>query len=380
MAKRQVYLDNAATTQIAPEVLEAMMPYLTEKYGNANSLHSKGIEAKEALEKSRAAIAKSIGAMPEEIVFTSGGTEANNLAIKGTAFANPGKKSIITTRIEHGCVLNACKWLRQKGCNIAYLDVDRGGFVSADDLKKAITKDTLLFSCVHGNNEIGTLQNLEELGKICGEKGIYFHTDAVQSYAKTELNVKKQNLDLVSLSAHKIHGPKGIGALYVRKGIKITPLLHGGGGESVLIRGTENVAGIVGFAKASSVISRNDIERMSRLRDYFIGEIKKRVENIKLNGAEEKRLCNNINISFSGVDGESLGAYLDIAGIETSARSACSSHSSEPSHVLAAIGDSPKEIKGAVRISLSKYTTREEIDYVLNVLPDLVKKLRKAPR
>lgn len=378
MIKRYAYLDNASTTQIAPEVLEAMMPYLTEKYGNANSLHSKGIEAKETLEKSRAIIAKSIGASPEEIIFTSGGTESNNLAIKGIAFANPNKKHIITTKIEHGCTLNACRWLQQRGCRITYLNVDKDGFISPYDLKKAITKETLLFSCIHGNNEIGTLQNLEELGKICRKHKIYFHADAVQSYTKAELNVKKKNLDFVSLSAHKIHGPKGIGALYIKKGIKITPLIHGGGGESISARGTENVAGIIGFAKASSIISKKDIERMRALRDYLIDGIKENIENVKLNGPEEKRLCNNINVSFLGVDGESLGAYLDIAGIATSARSACSSNSSKPSHVLEAIGNAKNEIKGAIRISLSKYTTKEEIDYLLNILPDIVRKLRKA--
>jgi cysteine desulfurase len=376
--KKNIYLDNAATTPIAKEVLNEMLPYLTEKYGNASSLHDKGIEAKHTLEKSRDIIAKSIGAKSSEIIFTSGGTESNNFAIKGLAFSHPEKKHIITTKIEHDCVLNACKWLETKGYKVTFLDVDKQGFVNKKDLEKAITKDTLLFSCIHGNNEIGTIQNIEELGKICKKYNIFFHIDACQSYTKTLINVKRQNLDLVTLNAHKIHGPKGVGALYTKENIKITPLSHGGGQERGFRSGTENIVGIVGFAKSIQIITKKDINNMTKLRDYFIQEIEKRISNIKINGPKNNRLCNNINISFLGVEGESIGAYLNIQGIGTSTGSACSSHSLAPSHVLTAIGNTPEEIAGAVRFSISKYTTKEDLDFTLKVLEGIIKKLRKT--
>jgi len=377
--KKQIYLDNAATTFISKEVLDEMLPYFNEKYGNASSLHSKGIEAKEALEKSRAIIAKSINAKTSEIIFTSGGTESNNFAIKGLVFSFPNKKHIITTKIEHDSILKTCKWLEENGFRITYLDVDKEGFVSLENLEKAITKDTLLFSCIHGNNEIGTIQNLEELGNICKKYNIFFHTDACQSYTKTKIDVKKQNLDLVTLNAHKIHGPKGVGALYIKEGIKITPLLHGGGHEKELRSGTENIPGIVGFAKSSQIITKKDIEKMTKLRDYFVSEIEKRIPNTKLNGPRRNnRLCNNINISFLGVEGESIVAYLNMHGISTSTGSACSSHSLTPSHVLKAIKNNKEEIAGAVRFSISKYTTKEELDFTLKILEETIKRLRKT--
>ena len=377
--KKQIYLDNAATTFISKEVLDEMLPYFNEKYGNASSIHSKGIEAKEALEKSRAIIAKSINAKTSEIIFTSGGTESNNFAIKGLIFSFPNKKHIITTKIEHDSILKTCKWLEENGFRITYLDVDKEGFVSLENLEKAITKDTLLFSCIHGNNEIGTIQNLEELGNICKKYNIFFHTDACQSYTKTKIDVKKQNLDLVTLNAHKIHGPKGVGALYIKEGIKITPLLHGGGHEKELRSGTENIPGIVGFAKSSQIITKKDIEKMTKLRDYFVSEIEKRIPNTKLNGPRRNnRLCNNINISFLGVEGESIVAYLNMHGISTSTGSACSSHSLTPSHVLKAIKNNKEEIAGAVRFSISKYTTKEELDFTLKILEETIKRLRKT--
>jgi len=377
--KKQIYLDNAATTSLSKEVLDEMLPYFNEKYGNASSIHSKGIEAKEALEKSRAIIAKSINAKTSEIIFTSGGTESNNFAIKGLVFSFPNKKHIITTKIEHDSILKTCKWLEENGFRITYLDVDKEGFVSLEDLEKAITKDTLLFSCIHGNNEIGTIQNLEELGNICKKYNIFFHTDACQSYTKTKIDVKKQNLDLVTLNAHKIHGPKGVGALYIKEGIKITPLLHGGGHEKELRSGTENIPGIVGFAKSSQIITKKDIEKMTKLRDYFVSEIEKRIPNTKLNGPRRNnRLCNNINISFLGVEGESIVAYLNMHGISTSTGSACSSHSLTPSHVLKAIKNNKEEIAGAVRFSISKYTTKEELDFTLKILEETIKRLRKT--
>ena len=377
--KKQIYLDNAATTFISKEVLDEMLPYFNEKYGNASSIHSKGIEAKEALEKSRAIIAKSINAKTSEIIFTSGGTESNNFTIKGLVFSFPNKKHIITTKIEHDSILKTCKWLEENGFRITYLDVDKEGFVSLENLEKAITKDTLLFSCIHGNNEIGTIQNLEELGNICKKYNIFFHTDACQSYTKTKIDVKKQNLDLVTLNAHKIHGPKGVGALYIKEGIKITPLLHGGGHEKELRSGTENIPGIVGFAKSSQIITKKDIEKMTKLRDYFVSEIEKRIPNTKLNGPRRNnRLCNNINISFLGVEGESIVAYLNMHGISTSTGSACSSHSLTPSHVLKAIKNNKEEIAGAVRFSISKYTTKEELDFTLKILEETIKRLRKT--
>lgn len=374
---KTIYLDNGSTTRIDPKVLEAMQPYMTEKYGNASSTHHKGQEAKIALEDARTVIAKSIGARPEEIIFTSGGTESNNLAVKGIAFANSKKgKHIITTKIEHDCVLNACKWLGTQGFRVTYLDVDKEGFVNPEKLEKAITKDTILVSIIHGNNEIGTIQDIKTLGDICRKKGVYFHTDACQSYTKTEIDVKKQSLDLMTINGHKIHGPKGVGALYVRKGINITPLSHGGGHEQNLRSGTENVPGIVGFAKAVKIADKGHTKQMTKLRDYLIENVLK-IPDTYLNGPiGDKRLCNNANFRFSYVEGEAIGGYLDAKGICSSTGSACSSRSLEPSHVLMAIGLKPEEAHGSLRLTISRFTTKEEIDYVLSVLPGVIKKLR----
>ena len=375
---KTIYLDNAATTRVDKKVVEAMLPYFSEKYGNASSQHLKGQEAKRALEEARHVIAKSINAKDDEIIFTSGGTEANNLALKGLFFANKenGKKHIITTKIEHDCVLNSCKWLEKQGAKITYLNVDKDGFISIEELKKEITPETLVVSVIHGNNEIGTIQDLEAIGKICREKGVYFHIDACQSYTKTDIDVKKQNLDLVTLNSHKIHGPKGVGALYIGEGIALIPLLHGGGHEKNLRSGTENVPGIVGFAKAVKIASNSDVKQISKLRGYLIEEILK-IPNTKLNGSREKRLCNNINISFNNIEGEAIGGYLDAYGICSSTGSACSSHTLESSHVLKAIGLSDLQANTSLRLSLSKYNTKEEIDYVLEILNKVVDKLRK---
>lgn len=375
---RNIYLDNAATTRVDEKVIKAMQPYFSEKYGNASSQHLAGQEAKRALEESRRVIAKSIGARDDDIIFTSGGTEANNLVLKGLFFANKGtgKNHIITTKIEHDCVMNACKWLETQGARVTYLNVDEKGFVNPKDIEKAITPETFLVTIIHGNNEIGVIQDIEEIGRICREKQVYFHTDACQSYTKTEVDVKKQNLDLVTLNAHKIHGPKGVGALYIRNGIKIVPLLHGGGHEKGLRSGTENISGIVGFAKAVKLAKHKDINQMESLRDYFIDEILK-IENTKLNGGKEKRVCNNINICFNNIEGEAIGGYLDAYGISSSTGSACSSHSLEVSHVLKAIGRTDLESNTSIRLSLSKFNTKEEIDYVLDVLNKTVEKLRR---
>ncbi|MBD3313318.1 aminotransferase class V-fold PLP-dependent enzyme [Candidatus Woesearchaeota archaeon] len=376
---KTIYLDNGATTMVDPKVVEAMRPYFTERYGNASSTHHKGQEAKMALEESREAIAKSIGARHDEIIFTSGGTESNNLAIKGLAFANKEKGDhIITTKIEHDCVLNACKWLETQGFRVTYLDVDSEGFVDPKQLEKSITKKTILVSVIHGNNEIGTIQDIKALGDVCRKRNVLFHTDACQSYTKTELNVKKQNLDLVTINSHKIHGPKGVGALFIRKGINMTPLLHGGGHERNRRSGTENVAGAVGFAKAVKLAKSSHVKQMKKLRDHAIQELLK-IPDTMLNGAEgESRLCNNINMTFRYVEGESIGAYLDAKkGICTSTGSACSSHTLEPSHVLLAVGIKPEDAHGSLRITLSRFTTKEEIDVFLNTLPGIIDKLRK---
>jgi cysteine desulfurase len=377
---RLIYLDNAATTRVDDSVLKAMIPYFIEKYGNASSIHFVGQEAKNGMEKSRKTIAKSIGAKPSEIYFTSGGTEANNLALKGLYFwnkeNNTGRNHIITTKIEHDCVLNSCKWLEKNGAEITYLDVNSEGFVDLKQLESAITDKTLVVSIIHGNNEIGTIQDLEAIGKVCKEKKVLLHTDACQSFTKTFLNVKKQNLDLVTLNAHKIHGPKGVGALYIREGIKIVSLFHGGGHERKIRSGTENISGIVGFAKSVENANKKNTERMEILRNKLIDGILK-IPNTKLNGPRKNRLCNNINISFNNIEGESVGGYLENKGICTSTGSACASHSLETSHVLKAIGLTPIQTNSSIRMSISKYTTEEEIDYVLSVLPKIVEKLRR---
>ncbi len=374
---KTLYLDNAATTRVDDEVLKEMIPYFSEKYGNASSQHMKGQEAKQAMEKARKIIAKAIGARGHEIIFTAGGTESNNLAVKGLFFANyPEKNHIIISKIEHDCVLNACKWLETQGAQVTYLDVNEEGFIDLHELENAITDKTILVSIIHGNNEIGTIQDLEAIGKICREKDVLFHTDACQSFTKVDIDVKKQNISLLTLNAHKIHGPKGVGALYIKDGIKITPISHGGGHEKGLRSGTENIPGIMGFAKSVGVSSKKDVQRMKELRDKMIDGVLK-IQDTRLNGSRENRLCNNINISFNNIEGEAIGGYLENEGIYTSTGSACSSHSLEPSHVLQAIGLTAVQINSSLRISISKYTTEEEIDYFLEVLPKIVEKLRR---
>lgn len=375
--KKQIYLDNAATTRIDDKVLAEMTPYFNEKYGNASSVHIFGQQAKEALEKSRKIIAKAINAKPSEIVFTSGGTESNNFTLMGLSYSNYGEKNhIITTKIDHDCILNTCKYLEKHVAKVTYLDVDVDGFIDLKELEKAITDKTLVVSIIHGNNEIGTIQNLSEIGKICKSKGVLFHTDACQSFTKVPIDVRKMNIDLMTLNAHKIHGPKGVGALYIKEGISIDPLFHGGGHERGLRSGTENVSGIVGFAKAVDIADKKNVRQMEELRDYFISKALK-IEKVKLNGPRDNRLCNNINLLIEGVEGEALGGYLENEGIFTSTGSACSSHSGAKSHVLKAIGRSDKEIASSVRISISKYTTKQELDFVLEQLEKIIKKLRK---
>ncbi|MEM1536008.1 MAG: cysteine desulfurase NifS [Candidatus Pacearchaeota archaeon] len=377
---KRIYLDYAATTPVAPEVLEAMKPYFSEKYGNASSLHAFGQEARKALEDARKKIANFINARPAEIIFTSGGTESNNLAIKGIAFANKEKgKHIITSKIEHHAVLEPCKWLEKQGFKVTYLPVNNEGIVNPEDVEKAITKETILVSIMHANNEIGTIQPIEEIGKICRKHKVYFHTDAVQSFGKLEIDVKKMNIDLLSASAHKIYGPKGVGLLYVNRDVKIEPIQHGGGHETGLRSGTENVAGIVGFAKAVELVQKlgkKEQEREKKLRDKIIDKLLE-IKGTKLNGSRTKRLFNNVNVSFKGIEGEALLIRLDQEGFAVSTGSACSSKSLEPSHVLTALGLKPEEAHGSLRITIGRYTTEQDVDMLLKVLPKIVNSLRK---
>ena len=373
MRFKDVYMDNGATTQVDAKVFKAMEPYFNDKYGNASSTHSFGRKARDALEKSRKVIAKAINAKADEIVFTSGGTESNNFALKGVVFSD--KNHIITTKIEHKSVLNCCNWLEEQGFNVTYLDVDENGYVDVKKLEKAITKKTILFSVIHGNNEIGTIQNLEELGKICKKKKVYFHTDACQSFTKTKLDVKKFNLDLVTLNGHKIHGPKGVGALYIKRGTEINEWQHGGGHEMGFRSGTENIHGIVGFAEAVKLgNNKKHVKYISKLKDKLIKDVLE-IDGVKLNGPK-KRLCNNVNFCFEGVNAEVLGNYLDQNLVCSSTGSACSEKDAEPSYVLKAIGLSDRDANSSLRLTLSRFNTLEEVDYVVKVLKKLIRKLR----
>lgn len=377
--KMKIYLDNAATTQVDEKVVKEMIPYFSKVYGNASSLHIEGSEAKRALSNSRKIIADSLNSKSDEIYFTSGGTESNNWALKGLFWQNyPQKNHIITTKIEHDCILNTCKWLEKQGAKLTYLDVDSEGFVNLKDLEKEITSQTFLISIIHGNNEIGTIQDIKSIGEIARKKNVLFHTDACQSYTKIPIDVKKDNLDLVTINSHKIHGPKGVGALYIKEGIKIQPLMHGGGHERKQRSGTENIPGIVGFSKVVKIVKEKDYIKMEKLRDKLIQGILKNIPNSKLNGPSgEKRLQNNVNITFHDVEGEAVGGYLENKGIYVSTGSACMSNTMSGSHVLKALGLNEREQNSAIRLSLSKYTTEKEIDYVIKNLPDIIRKLRK---
>ncbi len=377
MRFKSVYLDNAATTRIDDKVLAEMLPYYTTHYGNPSSLHSYGFDAKEAVDESREKIAKSLNTDFENIIFTASGSESNNMAIKGLAF-NSEKKHIITTRIEHKSITSQLDWLETRGYKITYINVDKEGFIDLNQLEKAITKDTLLVSIIHGNNEIGTIQDLEKIGKLCKNVDVPLHIDACQSFTKTEINLKKYNISLASINAHKIHGPKGIGALYISKDIKLTPVIHGGQQEFKKRAATENVPGIVGFGKAVEINSNSKISKeVTKLRDYLIDGLLK-IPDSKLNGPKgDKRLYNNINFSFRGIEGEALGGYLDQKNVCSSTGSACSSKSLEPSSVLMAIGLGYEDANSSLRLSVSKYNTKEELDYVINTTDEVVKKLRK---
>ncbi len=370
--KMELYLDNSATTSLHPKVLEEMQKAFFEEFGNASSLHTKGRSAKKMLEEAQQKIADYIGAEPSEIIFTSGGTESNNLALRGLAKANPNKRHIITSVIEHPSILETCKDLADEGYTIDYIKVDSEGIIDLEELKSKISGETLVVSIMHVNNEIGTIQPVEEIGRICRMKDVYFHTDAVQSFKKLDLNVYKMNIDLLSASAHKFNGPKGVGFLYVRSGTKIKPIITGGGQEKNLRSGTENVPGIIGLAKALEIWT--DKESTEKIRDYIAKKISK-IEGSRINGSMEKRIYSNLNVSFYGIEGESIMLLLDQKGIFVSTGSACASRKLEESYVLKEIGVDEMYIHGSIRISIGEIT-KKEADFFIKELTESVNKLR----
>ena len=375
-----IYLDNAATTKTAPEVVDAMLPYFSEYYGNASTIYSLGAESKKAMDHARQTIADSLGAKPEEIYFTAGGSESDNWALKATAEAYASKgKHIITTKIEHHAILHTCEYLEKRGFEITYLNVDRDGLISLDELKAAIRPDTILISVMFANNEIGTIEPIAEIGEIAKEHGVLFHTDAVQAYAQVPINVDAMHIDMLSASGHKLNGPKGIGFLYIRKGVKIRSFVHGGAQERSRRAGTENIPGIVGLGAAveramriMDTKTRKEIE----LRDYLIGRLENEIPHCWLNGHRTKRLPNNINFSFLFIEGESMLIMLDMKGICASSGSACTSGSLDPSHVLLAIGLKHEEAHGSLRLTLSEESTKEEMDIVAEEVKKIVQRLR----
>jgi len=377
---KPIYLDYAATTPADPAVVQAMIPYFHDAFGNPSAIYSYGQEAKSAIEKARSTIASLIGARDEEIVFTSGGTEADNYTLKGVAFANQKKGNhIITSAIEHHAVLESCKFLSKIGFKITYVPVDKYGLVDPDQVKKAITDKTILISVMHANNEVGTIQPIAEISRIAREAGVYLHTDAVQTAGHIPTDVNELGVDLLSISAHKLYGPKGVGALYIRKGTKLMTFMHGGGQERGRRASTENVPGIVGFGQAAELAKqtlKTEMGRVTTLRDILITGILNKIDRIHLNGHPVKRLPNNVNISVEFVEGESMCLNMDMAGICASTGSACSSASLEASHVLLAMGLDPVQAHGSLRFTLGKWTTEEEINKVLEVLPRIITKLR----
>jgi len=376
------YLDYAASTPIDPQVLSAMLPYFDFSYsGNSSSLHQFGLKSAQAIEDSRVIFANVLNSKPEEIIFTGSATESNNTVLKGVAFANKDKgRHIIISSIEHDCVRESARWLKTQGFEITEIPVDKDGLINFQFLENSIRPDTILVSIIHGNNEIGTIQDILKIGQICRNRGVYFHTDASQSFTKVPIDVQKDNIDFLTASSHKIYGPKGVALLFVKSGSKITPLLHGGGHEFGLRSSTVNTPLIVGFAKAAQIAitqMNQENSRLTELRDYLIKNILKNIPNTHLNGSATSRLSNNINISFDKIEGESLQLSLDLYGIAVSTGSACSSHSLEPSHVLLAIGQLPEQAHSSIRFSLGRFTTKSEINYLLKILPGEVAKLRK---
>lgn len=381
MEKKLIYMDNAATTPVKPEVLDAMLPYFTEKFGNPSSIYSISSENKKAITDAREVIAKTINTTPENIYFTAGGSESDNWALKATADAYASKgKHIITTKIEHHAILHTCEYLETKGFEITYLDVDENGLVKLDELTAAIRPDTILISVMFANNEIGTIEPIAEIGKIAHEHGVLFHTDAVQAYTQVPIDVEAMNIDMMSTSGHKINGPKGIGFLYIRKGVKIKSFIHGGAQERHRRAGTENVTGIIGLAKATEIATANMKERTAeeiKVRDHLIERIEKEIPYAKLNGDRVKRLPNNVNFSFQFVEGESMLILLDSKGICASSGSACTSGSLDPSHVLLAIGLPHEIAHGSLRLTISDQITMEDADYVVDNLKEIVNHLRE---
>lgn len=376
-----IYADNAATTAVSKKALEAMLPYFTEHYGNASSIHRVGQEANKALQQARAEIAAILGAVPKELIFTSGGSESDNQAIISAALqgAKKGKKHIISSKIEHHAVLHVLDKLEKEGYDITLLDVSPEGLVSPESVEKAIREDTALVTIMFANNEIGTIEPIKEIGEICRKHGVIFHTDAVQAVGHVPINVKEMNIDMLSFSAHKFHGPKGIGGLYVRKGIRLLPLIEGGAQERGLRAGTENVAAVVGMAAALKEQVENmekNAEKLTKMRDRLIDSILKEVPRVRLNGDRVKRLPGNVNFCFEGIEGEALLLMLDNLGICGSSGSACTSGSLDPSHVLLAIGLPHEIAHGSLRLTFSEYNTEEEIDYIIKVIPQVVKRLR----
>ena len=375
-----IYLDNAATTKTAPEVVDAMLPYFSEYYGNASTIYSLGAESKKAMDHARQTIADSLGAKPEEIYFTAGGSESDNWALKATAEAYASKgKHIITTKIEHHAILHTCEYLEKRGFEITYLNVDRDGLISLDELKAAIRPDTILISVMFANNEIGTIEPIAEIGVIAKEHGVLFNTDAVQAYAQVPINVDEMHIDMLSASGHKLNGPKGIGFLYIRKGVKIRSFVHGGAQERSRRAGTENIPGIVGLGAAVERAMRimdSKTRKEIGLRDYLIGRLENEIPHCWLNGHRTKRLPNNINFSFLFIEGESMLIMLDMKGICASSGSACTSGSLDPSHVLLAIGLKHEEAHGSLRLTLSEDSTKEEMDIVAEEVKKIVQRLR----
>lgn len=378
--EKLIYLDNAATTKTAPEVVEAMLPYFTENYGNPSSVYSFASKNKDEVTRQREIIAEALGAKSNEIYFTAGGSESDNWALKATAEAYGEKgKHIITTKIEHHAILHTAEYLERKGFEVTYLDVDENGTVHPEEVEKAIRPDTILISVMFANNEIGTIEPIKEIGKIASEHGILFHTDAVQAFGQVPINVDECHIDMLSASGHKLNGPKGIGFLYIRKGVKIRSFIHGGGQERKRRAGTENVPGIIGLGKAvERAVNTMDVRarKETELRDYLIGRVLDEIPYTKLNGERTKRLPNNANFSFRFIEGESLLIMLDMKGICASSGSACTSGSLDPSHVLLAIGLPHEIAHGSLRLTLSDETTKEDIDYVVDTLKEIVSKLR----
>jgi len=380
--QKRIYLDNAATTCLDNRLLEVMLPLFNKQFGNSSSLHSYGVEAKSVLDRAHGQIAGYIGCLPGEIVFTSGGTESNNFAVKGIALANRQKGNhIIVSSIEHDCILNACKWLEELGFYITYLPVGHDGIVDLDFLKRAINPKTILVSVMYANNEIGTIEPIDDIGQICREQNVFFHCDACQSFGKVPVDVVRSNIDLLTINSHKIYGPKGVGALYVRKGIPIIPLLHGGGQEHGLRSTTENIPGIAGFAKAAELCMEEmeqEAIRLTRLRERFTRILFEEFENAYVNGHQKLRLPGHLNFSFHGLEGETIRLLLllDERGVAVSAGSACSSnHGGSASHVLQAIGLNPFEARGGIRVSFGRFTNDDDVDYCLEALKQTVPEL-----